>query len=255
VVPRRDGQRLERAEATAGSGTGAAGLAAAAHRGGDGRSSGDGERLSEGGGDRGAPSGLGPAGRRSKSGHTDVHRLGRLSGGDGGARSDACNPGAVAAAAGSQPAGERVRAVPRGDRAGAGAPPRRRRDLPRSRRRPRLHRRLRQRAALRAPGPCRACHAVARRPSRDRDGCRGRGAGRLWRRRADGARPGEREVPPHAALRADAGLQPQVGAAARLALEQRGMGTAARGGLSPAGRRAVHDRAAIGGILVSFPRA
>ena len=55
--------------------------------------------------------------------------------------------------------------------------------------------------------------------------------------------PETREVPPHAALRADARLQPQVGAAARLALEQRGLGAAARAGLSPPRRRAAHGRA------------
>src|SRR5438876_6240828 len=45
MVPRRDGKRLERREETTGAGAGAAEMAAAAHRGGHGRSPRDGERV------------------------------------------------------------------------------------------------------------------------------------------------------------------------------------------------------------------
>ena len=52
------------------------------------------------------------------------------------------------------------------------------------------------------------------------------GAGRL-RNGPDGARSTERQVPPHAIVRADAGLQPQVGAAADLAFQFPCLGRAA----------------------------
>ena len=69
--------------------------------------------------------------------------------------------------------------------------------------------RLRQREALRAPPASRERAGGA---GRDPDRAGRGGAGRL-RRRADGARSRDRQVPPHPAVRADARLQPQVGAA------------------------------------------
>ena len=84
MVPRRDGQRLERRQKTAGTGAGATGMVAAADRSGDRRPSGDGERLPAGGRDRGASrgrsprvwppkpatSGRCPPTRRGKTGHS-----------------------------------------------------------------------------------------------------------------------------------------------------------------------------------------
>jgi hypothetical protein len=74
VAPRPDGQRLEHRETTASGGVGPARLAAAAHRGSDRRSTGDGERVPEGGRGAGASAArLGPA-ATGKAGQRDVHR-------------------------------------------------------------------------------------------------------------------------------------------------------------------------------------
>jgi hypothetical protein len=75
MAPRPNGQRLERRETTASCGVGPARLAAAAHRGSDRRSAGDGERVPEGGRGASAPAArLGPA-AAGKAGQRDVHRL------------------------------------------------------------------------------------------------------------------------------------------------------------------------------------
>src|SRR5258705_69260 len=79
MVPRRDGKRLERREETTGAGAGAAQMAAAAHRGGDGRPPGDGERLPQGSWDRSAAAGVVGA-TSAKSGQRDVHRPGSKTG-------------------------------------------------------------------------------------------------------------------------------------------------------------------------------
>ena len=61
-------------------------------------------------------------------------------------------------------------------------------------------------------------------------------------RRPDGPRPRHGQVPTHAALRPDAGLLAQVGAAAGVALERADLGRAARTRVSPAGRHRPRHR-------------
>ncbi len=122
-APAEDGKRLERREETAGAGAGAAELAAAADSGGDGRSSRDGERVSQSRGDRGAAAGeMGPAPAKSgqrgvyrpwcKTGQRGVHRPWSKTGQRGVHRLE------LAAASWACAVGERVRAVSRGHRAG-----------------------------------------------------------------------------------------------------------------------------------------
>ena len=94
---------------------------------------------------------------------------------------------------------------------------------------------LRERPAVRrdscaAPPPPEARVVITTAPGEE-------APGRL-RRRADGAPPGDRQVPAHAALRPDAGLLAQVGAPADVAVERADLGRAPRAGLSAAGR---HD--------------
>ena len=84
--------------------------------------------------------------------------------------------------------------------------------------------------------------ASAGSPRGDRDRARRGSAGRL-RRRPDGARPAHRQVPPHAAVRADARLQPQVRSPAGLPLQHADLGRTARESLPPAGRRHSRRRA------------
>ena len=158
MAPRPDGQRLERREEAAGGGAGPARLAAAAHRGRDRRPPRDGERVPEGGRDRGAPAArLGPAagktgqrdvhrpGRRPKSGQRPVHRPrpGFKTGQRGVHRPR------LAAAAGAGAGGERLRALPRVHRGRARVGPQRDGDLAGPRRRPRLRRAVREREAVR----------------------------------------------------------------------------------------------------------
>ena len=72
-------------------------------------------------------------------------------------------------------------------------------------------------------------------PCGNRDTTRRRNAGGL-RQRPDGPRPGQRPLSAHAAVRADAGLQPQVGTPAHLPLQYAYLGRTARAGISPARR-------------------
>ena len=114
-----------------------------------------------------------------------------------------------------------------------GPRPRRHGDLARPRRRSRLSRPVRERPALRPRAP----RAAARRGAPgDRHGARGGRPGRL-RRRPDGAASGHGQVPPHAAVRLHPGLQPQERPPADLSVEHPALGRAARGDVSPAGRR------------------
>jgi len=156
--PSPDGQRLERREEATGGGAGPSRMAAAAHRGCDGRAPRDGERVPQGGRCRGAAAArLGPpAGKtgqrdvhrprhRSKSGQRPVHRPrpGLKTGQRGVHRPR------LAAAARPGAGGERVRALPRVHRGRARLRPQRDGDLAGPRRRPRLRRPVRQREALR----------------------------------------------------------------------------------------------------------
>ena len=97
---------------------------------------------------------------------------------------------------------------------------------------------FRGRATRACGASCASC--AARRPPEARVGDQHRpgrrSPGRL-RRRADGARPGDGQVPPHAAVRSDARLQPQVCAAAGVPVQHADLGRAARARLPPAGRR------------------
>ena len=218
MVSRPDGQRLERAEARAGGGAGAAGLAAAAHRGG--RRASAARRRARTCRRRGSRAAAGRWGRRRPAGQNRPMQSRPTD--------PAPTAAAMAAAPGRSPAGERLRAVPRVDREA----------VARGRDAVAIWQdlvddhgfaaRYASVQALRARAAGRARDAQPRRASRDRDRAGRGGAGRLRRHGADGARPRDGEVPPHAALRADARLQPQVGAAARLALEQRGLGAPAR---------------------------
>ncbi len=227
MVPRRDGKRLERREETTGAGAGAAQMAAAAHRGGDGSPPGDGERLPQGGRDRRAAAGVVGA-ASAKSGQRDVHRPGSKTGQRGVHR--LARAGSVATAPRAGAGGKRVRAVPRDHRAGPRPWSQREGDLAGPSRRPSLRRRLCEREALHPQ--------AARRPIAG-----GAPHHRRLRRGPDGARPLERKVPPHAALRADARPQPQVGPAADLPIQLADLGGAARDGFPPPGRRAARDGA------------
>ena len=238
MIHRRD-ERLERREATAGGGAGAAGLAAKAHRGGDGDSPGDGEPVSPRGGDRGRGPGAsrGKTGHfpggvhrpRAKSGHYEggVHRLragkcGHFGGGVHRLREDRAQGDA-------RTERECLRGVPRGDRPRARSGSQRQSDLAGPRGRPRLRRRLLEREALRVEA---AGSAGARGARRDHNGARRGIAGRL-RRGADGARSEHGQVPPDATLRDDAGLLAQGGAAAVREVELSDLGAASRGGIPP----------------------
>ncbi len=134
---------------------------------------------------------------------------------------------------------QRLRTVSRADCRGAGARAERRRDLARPGRRPRLLRAVRECPALRRDPARRGARRGAR---RHHDRARRRRPGRLRRRRADGPRPEHGEVPTHAALRPDAGLLAQVGAAARVAIERADLGRAPRTRVSPAGRHRPRHR-------------
>ena len=79
------------------------------------------------------------------------------------------------------------------------------------------------------------------RPDRHHHGPRRGSPGRL-RRRADGARPGDRQAPADPALRPDPRLLPQGRPASRLALERPGLGRAPTSGLPPAGRHGARRR-------------
>ena len=65
--------------------------------------------------------------------------------------------------------------------------------------------------------------AIARSPRGDRNRSRRRGAGRL-RHRSHGARSADRQVPAHAAVRADAGLQPEIAFGCWCSARARGSG-------------------------------
>ena len=155
MVPRRDGKRLERREETTGAGAGAAQMAAAAHRGGDGSPPGDGERLPQGSWDRSAAAGVVGA-ASAKSGQRDVHRPGSKTGqrgvhrlrGKTGQRGVHRHGGTVATAPRAGAGGERVRAVPGDHRAGPRSWPQREGDLAGPGRRPSLRGRLRERETL-----------------------------------------------------------------------------------------------------------
>ena len=195
MVPRRDGKRLERREETTGAGAGAAQMAAATHRGGDGSPPRDGERLPQGSWDRRAAAGVVGA-ASAKSGQRDVHRPGSKTG----QRDVHRLGGTLATAPRAGAGGERVRAVPGDHRAGRRSWPQREGDLAGPGRRPSLRGRLRERETLH---PQVARKPVAGGAPRHRDGT-GRGSAGRLRPGPDGARPLEREVPPHAAFCADA---------------------------------------------------
>jgi len=150
----------------------------------------------------------GPGGQHrpdpGKTGHRGDHRLWR------GVGRPRHRPTRTAAR--SQSLSERLRALPGDDRTGALAWPQRQGDLAGAGGHVQLHGRLPERPALRpqaSPQP----RAGSVRGDRDRT-WRG-GPGRL-RHRPDGPRRPERQVPPHAAVRDDVGLQPQVGSSAGL---------------------------------------
>ena len=106
------------------------------------------------------------------------------------------------------------------------------------RRRPRLHRAVCERAALRRDAPR---DVVARGARRDHDRARRRRPGRL-RRWPDGAPSADRQVPAHAALRPDARLLAQSGPPAGVAVEHAGLGRAPRARVSSARRHGPRHR-------------
>ena len=212
-------QRLERRQKTAGPGARATRMVAAADRSGDRRPSRDGERLPAGGRDRGAVRGRSPAGLAAKTGHQrgGVHRLlgesadqiktGHHGGGVHRLRGAMAMPppGRAPSASACEPYRELIaEALARGRNAMAIW-----QDLVDDHGFPGRYASVRRFVCrLRGDG-------AAGGARRDRDGAWRGGAGRL-RRGADGARSRDRQVPAHAALRADARVQPQVGAAAGL---------------------------------------
>ena len=193
MVLRRNGQRLERRQTAASTRTWPTRLEPAAHPGHDGRSSRDGERVPQGGGDRDRPIGtLGPrAGktghrgdhrlsvdeygrRRFKTGHRGDHRLG-----DRGDRAVARRPARAShTARSSRPPSSAAGTRWRSGRTWSATT---------------ASREVRERDAVRgeaARGP------AGRSPRRDPHGAGRRVPGRL-RRRADGARRDDGQVPPH----------------------------------------------------------
>src|SRR5664279_95352 len=112
MVPRRDGQRLERREKAAGSGTWATGLVAQEDRGSDRRPAGDGRCVSARRGRCRASTTTGSAVTKTGQRQWGVHRLDN--GKTGQWRGGVHQLDVVAAStAGARTGGERVRAVPR----------------------------------------------------------------------------------------------------------------------------------------------
>ena len=83
--------------------------------------------------------------------------------------------------------------------------------------------------------PQTARNPIAGSACRHRDRAGRRSAGRL-RRRPDGPRSANRQVPAHTAVRADARLQPQVASGCYVPFQRTHLGRTARAGLPPAGR-------------------
>ena len=247
------GNVLERRQETASPGAGAAGLVAAADRGGDRRPPRDGQRYLKAAGIAVRGRGGRPADRPPKPAITrrcpptparqnrpfrgGVHRLGPAKTGHHGGgvhrlwrRSP--RPGRAPSASACEPYRELIAEA-------LGAWPQRDGDLAGPGRRPRLHARGTRASGascvtLRGSAAAEARVVIITAPGEEAQVDYGDGP--MVRD------PADRQVPPHAALRADARLHAQVGAAADVAVERADLGRAARARVSPPRRRGARRR-------------